>query len=290
VEHVRRVRGGSQAHILRCSDGEQYVVKCQNNPQGTRILVNEMLGGALATRMGLPTPETAIVDVSELLIRRSEDFLIQLGRSRVACTAGSCFGSRLPSETGPDGDRVLMSTHAYLPDLPPMEVVNNADFAGMLVFDKWTGNMDSRQVVFVRDISGQSYRAVMIDNGFCFNGAQWDFPNAPRSGLSARPSAYQAIRGMEAFEHWLEILENISGVHLLDELADEIPVEWYGGEVSTLRRLLQEIERRRRQVRASLWTTRSGSPQCFPNWTLRPLMHCQRGQSETISDQVRIVA
>jgi hypothetical protein len=54
VEHVRRMQGGSQAHLLRCSDGEHYVVKFQNNPQGTRILVNEMLGGALAARLGHP--------------------------------------------------------------------------------------------------------------------------------------------------------------------------------------------------------------------------------------------
>ncbi len=158
------------------------------------------------------------------------------------------------------------------------------------MFDKWTGNVDSRQVVFVRDGSSQAYRAVMIDNRFCFNGAEWDFPNAPRSGLSARPSAYQAIRGMEAFEHWLEILESISGVHLLDDLADGIPAEWYGGEMNTLRRLLQELDRRRSHVRASLWTTRSGSPQCFPNWTLCRLTHRQRGQSEAVSDQLRYVA
>jgi hypothetical protein len=38
--------------------------------------------------------------------------------------------------------------------------------------------------------------------------------------------------------------------------------------MSALRHLLQEMERRRPAVRAALWTTRSGSPQCFPNWTL----------------------
>src|ERR1700721_107528 len=42
VEYVRRMRGGSQAHLLRCSDGEYYVVKFQNNPKGTRILANKL--------------------------------------------------------------------------------------------------------------------------------------------------------------------------------------------------------------------------------------------------------
>jgi hypothetical protein len=72
---------------------------------------------------------------------------------------------------------------------------------------------------------------------------------------------------------------------LLDELADDIPPEWYGREMSALRHLLQEIERRRQLVRASLWTTRSGSPQCFPNWTPRALLRHQPQPSETMRDR-----
>ena len=45
VEHVRRLRGGAQSHLLRCDDGDYYVVKFKNNPQGVRILANEMLAG-----------------------------------------------------------------------------------------------------------------------------------------------------------------------------------------------------------------------------------------------------
>src|SRR5713226_6417980 len=55
VEEVRRMRGGSQSHLMRCSDGNYYVVKFQNNPQHRRILVNELLGTRLARRLGLPT-------------------------------------------------------------------------------------------------------------------------------------------------------------------------------------------------------------------------------------------
>jgi hypothetical protein len=268
VEYVHRMRGGSQSHLLRCSDGEYYVVKFQNNPQGARTLVNEMLGAALAARLDLPAPETAIVEVSDPLIQHSEDCAIQLGRGRIACSPGRCFGSRYPSEIGPYGNRVLMSAHGFLPDFPEREVMNAADFAGMLVFDKWTGNMDGRQVIFVPDATTQNYRMIMIDNGFCFNGSGWDFPYAPRCGLAGRPSAYRAVRGIDSFEHWLQILENTTGAHLLDQLADDIPPEWYGFNMSALRHLLQEMERRRPSVRAALWTARSGSPQCFPNWTL----------------------
>jgi len=48
-QHVRRMRGGSQAHLMRASDGAFYVVKFQNNPQSPRVLANEMF----ATQVGL---------------------------------------------------------------------------------------------------------------------------------------------------------------------------------------------------------------------------------------------
>ena len=48
------MRGGAQSHLMRCADGHYYVVKFQNNPQHRRILVNELLGTRLASRLGLP--------------------------------------------------------------------------------------------------------------------------------------------------------------------------------------------------------------------------------------------
>ena len=41
VQHVRKMRGGAQAHLLRASDNRFYVTKFQNNPQGARILAND---------------------------------------------------------------------------------------------------------------------------------------------------------------------------------------------------------------------------------------------------------
>ena len=52
VEQIRRMRGGAQAHLMRCADEEYYVVKFQNNPQGVRILANELLATRLAARIG----------------------------------------------------------------------------------------------------------------------------------------------------------------------------------------------------------------------------------------------
>jgi hypothetical protein len=56
VEQIRRMRGGARARLMRYDDEGYYVVKFHNNPQGMRILVNELLGTRLAGRLGLPAP------------------------------------------------------------------------------------------------------------------------------------------------------------------------------------------------------------------------------------------
>ena len=108
--HIRRMRGGAQSHLMRCSDGHYYVVKFQNNPQHTRILVNELLATRLAARLGLPTTPVAVVEVSPELIRLTPELCVELPRARVPCTPGLQFGSRYP------GDPHKVTMLDFLPD------------------------------------------------------------------------------------------------------------------------------------------------------------------------------
>ena len=41
IAHIRRLRGGSQSHLLRASDGKLEVTMFQNNPQHIRVLAKE---------------------------------------------------------------------------------------------------------------------------------------------------------------------------------------------------------------------------------------------------------
>ena len=86
------MRGGAQSHLMRCDDGDYYVVKFQNNPQGVRILANELLGTRLAARLGLPTAAAEIVFVDEQLIAYTDDLVMELGRGRAPCKPGMQFG------------------------------------------------------------------------------------------------------------------------------------------------------------------------------------------------------
>ena len=110
VEQVRRMRGGAQSHLMRCSNQAYYVVKFQNNPQGLRILANELLGTRLAARLGLSVAEPEVVEVRAELIAHTEDLVIQLGRGRAPCKAGKQFGSRYP------GNLADVAVYDFLPD------------------------------------------------------------------------------------------------------------------------------------------------------------------------------
>ena len=271
------MRGGAQSHLMRCSDGYYYVVKFQNNPQHRRILVNELLGTKLASRLGLPTAPVAVVEVGEELIRLTPDLSMELPRARIPCQPGLQFGSRYP------GDPRRLTLHDFLPDEQLREVENLHDFAGMLVFDKWTCNTNGRQTLFFRELrtapGGQGYaspgtpetpengyRTVMIDQGFCFNAGEWNYPDAPLRGLYARNRVYQGVTGMESFAPWIERLEKRMTERVLDEASREIPPSWYEDDFDALLRLLEQLLRRRARVPDLLLEAKRSNRQPFPNW------------------------
>src|ERR1700741_2823977 len=94
VEHIRRMRGGAQSHLMRCDDGGYYVVKFQNNPQHVRVLANEMLGTKVAGSLGLRVRQIEVWELRRELIKLTPKLVIQLGTGRNPCRAGKQFGSR----------------------------------------------------------------------------------------------------------------------------------------------------------------------------------------------------
>ena len=267
LEHIRRMRGGTQAQLLRCADGGYYVVKFQNNLQGIRILANDLLGTLLAEQLGLPIAQPAVVDVGEKLIRYSDEMTIELKSAHVRCQSGLSFGSRYPADEDFPGGGVLAATYDLIPEPQMRSLENLRDYAGMLVFDKWTCNTDGRQTILGRHGTAGPYHATMIDQGFCFNGMLWNFPDSPLRGLYSSTSVYAGYRGFDAFEPWLGRLENEINEGVLQRACEEIPREWYEENVSALARLIEKLDRRRKRVRDLLWTLLKTSPQTFPNWS-----------------------
>jgi hypothetical protein len=260
VQSIRKLRGGSQSYLVRCSNHGIYVVKFQGNPQGSLILANEFLGTQLAARLGLPATNAAIVEVGEDLIRSTPDMRFELRRGRNRYPAGLQFGSLTPYS------RECSSVYDVVPASQLEAVENFADFMGLLVFDKWCCNTDRRQTIFYRRTASSPIRMQMVDQGFCFDGVNWNFPDAPLRGLARGPLIYRKASGMDSFEPWLSRIENEITESVLLGIAKNIPAEWYGHQTSSFYRLLERLYRRRSRVRELLWITRKEVPAVFPNW------------------------
>src|SRR5438477_7117658 len=94
VQHVRRMRGGSQSHLLRASDGSLYVTKFMNNPQHVRVLANEMLATRLGQWLRLPMPDVEVIEVPDWLIASTSELRIETGGSKIPCSTGKQLASR----------------------------------------------------------------------------------------------------------------------------------------------------------------------------------------------------
>jgi hypothetical protein len=260
VQHIRKMRGGSQAHLLRASDNQFYVTKFTNNPQHIRILANEYLGSKLGTALGLPMPAVTAIEVSEWLINNSPELKIETGMTLVPCANGLQFGSRYAA------DPRQAQVFDYLPEAMLRKMANREDFPRVLAFDKWTGNSDGRQVVFVKPSKRRFYNAIFIDQGYCFNAGEWDFSDLPLRGAFARNSVYESVTGYESFEPVLSRIEQIDLADLWN-IARVIPEEWYQNDTEGMSRLVEALYRRRSSVRDLITSFRNSTRNPFPNWT-----------------------
>jgi hypothetical protein len=263
TQHIRRMRGGAQGQLMLASDDRLYVVKFRNNPQHTRVLANELLASRLALAVGLTAAEPEIIEVSQWLIDNTSELAIDMGRNQEPCTAGLNFGSRFVGGLMP-GQVV-----DYLPEDELAQIRNLQEFAGILALDKWTGNANGRQAVFVKRPRERRYRASFIDFGYCFHAGDWKFDDIPLRGVYYRNRVYQAITDFDCFEPWLTRLEALPP-DTIWAAANDIPPDWYGGDISALEALVERLIYRRRRIRELIDDFRRSDRNPFPNWGLLP--------------------
>jgi hypothetical protein len=268
TQFVRRMRGGAQAQLLRADDGQYYVTKFQENPQHRRVLINEWLGHALLRQLGVPAPQHEIVEVPPELIAGEPEMSIQWGSRREPVRPGWHFGSRYPGH--PD----TMAVYDYLPDVLLKEVVNRNQFLGVLAFDKWAGNADSRQAVFFRaqirewvdaPPGKKGFVGLMIDHGFLFDGPAWDFVDSPVQGLYHRRLVYDGVKGLADFEPWLDRIQSFPEA-VIDAAWRGLPPEWVAEDGPALERLLDRLLARRRRVAGLIEAVARSHQKPFPNW------------------------
>ncbi len=270
VRYVRKMRGGAQSHLLEADDNNWYVVKFRNNPQHWRVLVNELICGALLDYLKIAAPETALIELTEPFLAAHPDVHLTLGTKRIPVEPGWQFGSRYPGDPG------RLTVYDFLPEALLGQVANLDDFRAILVFDKWVGNTDGRQSIFYRALvrreaearpegAHPAFVARMIDHGFAFNGPGWDFSDSPLHGLYPRHSVYDGVRSLADFEPWLEQV-----VHFPEEVIDmawkRVPSHWVEGEEDALALLLERLYERRLRLPELIAACRTGRLNPFRNW------------------------
>jgi hypothetical protein len=263
VQHLKPMRGGCQSKLMLGADSQAWVVKFRNNPQHKRILANEHIAGGLARMIGLSVPPATVVCVGQELLDISPDLSIQGPRGeRTGCATGPQFASRYA------GGLMPSFVLDCLPDEALQQTVNLSEFIGVLAFDKWTGNTDDRQAVFVRTLKRTSYKAYFIDFGHCFNGGSWTFPNSPLAGLYGKKLVYAGVSGWNSFEPWLSRIENVS-IDSLWQLAIEMPADWYDRDINSLERLILALDKRKGSIRQLIHEYRISDALPFPGWRPR---------------------
>ena len=152
----------------------------------------------------------------------------------------------------------------YLPESLLDRVRNLGDFAGMLAFDKWCCNANGRQAVFWKKARERKYTATFIDQGYCFNAGEWNFPDSPLRGVYAYNAVYQGVRGWQSFEPWLGRIATVNK-DVIAKCAEDIPAAW-DADWDEREKLVDELYARRTKVPELIDEFRKSSRAPFPNW------------------------
>ncbi len=216
------------------------MAKFLENPQGYRTLLNEWLVSYIFSRLGILTPQVAILHFSSDFGERP----IMETHKRRMVSCGPHFGSKVPVNP------TRVAVFNYLPDPQLAHVSNVADFVRAFVCDIWLSHHDSRQVVFARNRSNRllEWRAYFIDYGMAFNGGRWELTDYLSYAVYRQKIVYSLVKPKEVCE---EVIENIAGLSF-DALYDHLqtaPSEWFPAtDTEQLLLLLTRLDKRRTKL------------------------------------------
>jgi hypothetical protein len=241
---IRRMRGGSQAHLVKGEDSQFYVAKFAGNPQGTRTLINERIAGWLMGKIGISVAPIVLLTLSERILSLEQPYFC-VGSRHVAVKRGIHLGCRCP----------VNPCTTVIFDILPLSlyplVENLSDFVFAYAFDRWISQTDVRQAIFVRKKGGGSglrFRAYMIDHGHSFSGAHWAFWDTPRRELFTQKRAYSLLDIKGICENAVDRIRGLPERDILSAL-NLIPANWLCGDEGTLViQLLESLCRRRERL------------------------------------------
>lgn len=157
--------GQSRAQRFDADDGANYIVKFAENPEGARVLANELVVAGLAKLLGAPCPEGVIAHASARVLRDQPLLATSLGAQP---SEGPHFGSCTVHQAFSDGGPGIVFN---LRD----KLSNRHEFPALVVLDVWTRNQDrdGGDNILLAPVGRDSFRVIGIDHADCFATARW---------------------------------------------------------------------------------------------------------------------
>lgn len=165
--HRTRSTSGAMRFEVRCGEIRDVVLKPMNNEFGGKLLANELICAELARRLGLPVPESMVVEIPPWL----PPVRLRLHPERMLAVGPSFGVAYIDQSVSP-------------PDTHHIELADNlVDLAGIIAFDTWIGNQDrttpGNLLARPRTDRPDRFYIWMIDHGHAFSGPDWTSDSLP---------------------------------------------------------------------------------------------------------------
>lgn len=204
-------KGGSRSQIMASADSIQYVIKFKENPQGLKVLVNELVSNAIARKLELPCPEGIIAEIDkDLLNILNLDFQVSPGYHFGLKKIHNCYRQ------------------------PPKNLINQVNninvFPGIVLFDILTNNNNrNNQGNYIIQNAGQNnFDFYIIDHGHCFGNPNWDTSIINKIGTwnkNALQEMRNCIFGSNPFFEYINRIKSLSN-EFLSRIVNNVPEEW----------------------------------------------------------------
>jgi hypothetical protein len=225
-------RGATLPHWFAVQGVGQCIVKFFENPQGSRALVNEIIGFGLADILGLEHPPVGVVEITTESLGPSDtlEFVnhdIYKGE-RFVFKAGLGFYAKWLDP----------KDEVFAVDLKSISgAVNPQMLAGVVVLDLLINNRDRKpkntNLILHRESGRQHLK--LIDLGMAFGSANWELGNLKDPSLPPlnEPLPYasppigllDAVKSGTDFEPFLAKLDDIDRAAMIKVLG-QVPTSW----------------------------------------------------------------
>lgn len=170
TDFIKATRGGSRAALVRCSDGNYYVIKSPNNAQARDVLGSEYLYTRFGEMIGAQVQPQAAVEVGDDIIeaviaaanvRDESTSVIRMLTDiyRPSSDIGPYYGSLCPVNPIKDG------IYDYIPPDYASRLQHPERIGAILALDAWLLNLDVRQLIYWTRNSKDVYWSA-IDHGY----------------------------------------------------------------------------------------------------------------------------